>query len=75
MPIKHLQLIFIEWSALLQNCIDWFLNFRYSVSLCLLECIAIATLTFIESLSLSAYPLSMDQEFTELYFMNTELAR
>ena len=40
---------------------EWFLNFLYSVSLCLLQCIlTTATLTLIESSSLPAYPLSMD---------------
>ena len=39
----------------------WFLNYFYLVSLCLLQCIlTITTLTFIESLSSPAYPLSMD---------------
>ena len=39
----------------------WFLNYVYLVSLCLLQCIlTITTLTFIESLSSLAYPLSMD---------------
>ena len=42
--------------AKLQNCAEWFLNFFYSVSLCLFQCILIiTTFTLMESSSLPAY--------------------
>ena len=52
---------FNKWtsrSALLQNHAEWFLNYFYLVSLCLLQ--AITTLTFIALSSLPTYPVSMD---------------
>ena len=51
---EHIEMNHGEWFQ------RWFLNF-YLVSLCLLQCIlTIITLTFIESFSSPAYPLSMD---------------
>ena len=58
-------------SALQQNHAEWLLDYFYSVSL--LQCLqAITTLTFIKSLSLPMYSVSMDKKFMELYYMNTE---
>ena len=55
-------------SALLENRAEWFLNYFYSVNLCLLKCIlTITTITFIESLFLPAYLLSMDLIVQEIY--------
>ena len=52
---EHIEMNRGEWFP------RWFLNYVYLVSLCLLQCIlTITTLTFIESLSSLAYPLSMD---------------
>ena len=52
---EHIEMNHSEWFP------KWFLNYFYLVSLCLLQCIlTIITLTFMKSLSLPAYPLSMN---------------